>query len=98
MPYYKVRLSGTGVEYQFQDSPDPVIGFFTTRLVSAPTPGEAELRAKELVLRDWQPGGECAAANRGGLPALTVERVWPIGLFKGIFSRRPAGYTFYCHD
>ena len=98
MPYYKVRLSGTGVEYQFEDSPDPVIGFFTTRLVSAPSADEAKLRATELVLREWQPDGEYASANLGGLPALTIEQVWPIGLLQGIFGRRPSGYTFYCHD
>ena len=98
MPYYKVRLSGTGVEYQFEGSPDPVIGFFTTRLVSAPSSDQAELVAKESVLSDWQPGGECAIANRGGLPALVTKQVWPVGLLRGIFGRRPAGYTFYCHD
>ncbi len=98
MSYFKVILSGTGIEYSFEGADLPVIGFSTTRLVRASNLGHAELVAKQLVLKEWQAGGRYAAANRGLIPSLTVEQSFPIGHFAGIFGRRPAGYSFYQLD
>jgi len=98
MPYFKVILSGSGIEYPFEDASAPVIGFFTTRVVRASNRGHAQLLAKNLVLSDWQAGGIYAAANRGRVPSLAVEKCFPIGRFAGIFGRKPGGYSFYQHD
>ena len=98
MPYFKVRLSGAGISYPFVDGSDPVIGFFTTRIVKAQNLEEAHSAAKHLVLSEWQLGGPYAADNVGSLPKLLVEESWPVGLLSGIFGRKPGGYTFYTHD
>ena len=98
MPHFKVRLSGAGISYPFVGGSDPVIGFFTTRLVRASDMEQAHHIAKETVLSEWRPGGQYAADNAGSLPALVVEESWPVGLLSGIFGRKPGGYTFYTHD
>lgn len=56
---------------------------------------QAQQSAKELVLSEWQPGGEYASANAGPLPALVVEDSWSVGLLSGIFGRRPCGYSYF---
>jgi hypothetical protein len=64
MPYFRVRLSGAGISYPFVESgDDPVIGFFTTRLVRASDLHDAHSVAKKLVLSEWEPGGSYAASN-----------------------------------
>ena len=98
MPFFKVRISGAGIEYPFVDGGDPVIGFFSTRAVRARHIEHAHQLAQEAVLSEWRPGGRYATDNRGAVPALVVEESWPVGLIEGIFGRKPGGYTFYTHD
>ena len=98
MPFFKVRLSGAGIEYPFVYGGDPVIGFFATRAVRARDIEHAHQLAKEAVLSEWRPGGRYAAENRGHVPSLVVEDSWRVGVFDGLFGRRPGGYTFYTHD
>ena len=96
MPYFKIMLSGRGIDLQIDGI--PVIGFFTTRLVRAPDPVAASLLAKDLVLSEWKLGSPYAAANRGAVPAMTVESCFPVGFLAGTFGRKPSGYTFYSHE
>jgi len=96
MPYFKVILSGRGIDRSVYE--DRVVGFFTTRLVKASDLASAESEAQELVLSEWRPGGEYSSSNSGSLPVLTVEQSFPIGLLTGIFGRRPRGYSFYRHE
>lgn len=98
MPYFKVRLSGTGISYPFVDGSDPAIGFFTTRVVRAPDTKQAHMAAKARVLSDWQSGGSYATGNSGSIPTLVVEESWPIGWLRGVFGRKHEGYTFYLRD
>jgi hypothetical protein len=98
MPYFKVRLSGAGISYPFENSSDPVIGFFTTRMVRAPSLESAHHAAKELVLSEWRPGGQYASGNSGSVPKLAVDESWTVSFLSGIFGHNPAGYTFYAHD
>lgn len=93
MPHFKVILSGRGIDYPFEGS--SVVGFFTTRLVRAPTLAQAESLAKDLVTSEWRDGGAYAAANRGSAPGLTVERSFQVGGLAGLLGRRPSGYSFY---
>ena len=93
MPHFKVILSGRGIDCAVEG--DRAVGFFTTRLVKAPNLAAAEEIAQQLVLSEWQPGGEYSANNSGSLPALAVEESLQIGFLAGIFSRRPTGYSFY---
>ena len=96
MPHFKVIVSGSGINYPFDGA--PVVGFFTTRLVKAPTLPAAEAMAKELVMADWVAGGAHASANLGALPRLEIERSGKVGVFAGVFGRRPSGYSFYRHE
>lgn len=98
MPYFKVRLSGAGISYAFDDGSDPVIGFFTTRVVRAADLGQAHAAATKLVLSEWLPGGRYAADNAGSPPTLSIDEAWPIGFLFGLFGSRPGGYSFYRYD
>jgi hypothetical protein len=96
MPHFKVILSGRGIDLPFDG--EPVVGFFTTRLIHAANLATAESQAKELVLSEWRPGGTYAGANLGSLPSLAVEQSFPIGFLPAIFGRKPSGYSFYRHE
>ncbi|MCD9027811.1 hypothetical protein LDO26_06285 [Luteimonas sp. BDR2-5] len=96
MPYFKVMMSGRGIDLSSEGV--AIIGFFATRLVRAPDLAAAEQQAKAEILSEWRPGGSYALANRGGVPAVTVEEAFPVGFVVGIFGRRPSGYTFYSHE
>ncbi len=98
MSYFRVMLSGTGVSYGFDDGSDPAVGFFTTRTVAADDLPSAERSARELVLAEWQPGGEYVAGNRGSLPALALEDARRVGYLRGLFGRKGGGYAFYTND
>ena len=98
MPYFQIVLSGDGISLPLEGGPDFAKGFFTTRLVKARTAANAQELAKELVLAEWRQGGAYAASNQGSIPSLAVERVFPIGILRGIFKRKPLGYTFYVDD
>ncbi|MGQ9448020.1 hypothetical protein ACSAMZ_01825 [Xanthomonas citri pv. bilvae] len=96
MSYFKVILSGRGIDLPFDGT--SVVGFFTTRVVRAAEPQAAESQAMELVLSEWRPGGTYADTNRGSLPALAVEQSIPLGVLAGIFGRKPSGYSFYRYE
>ena len=98
MPYFKVRLSGVGISLPFKDGSDPVIGFFTTRMVRAPSVEQAHAMSEEIVLSEWRPGGPYFEGNSGSLPSLAVEESWQVSLLTGIFGRKPRGYSFYSYD
>jgi hypothetical protein len=93
MSYFKVILSGRGIDLPFDGA--SVVGFFTTRLVRAADLPTAESQAIELVLSEWRPGGTYAGTNRGSLPALTIEQSFSVGFLAGVFGRKPSGYSFY---
>jgi hypothetical protein len=96
MSYFKVILSGRGIDLPFEG--DLAVGFFTTRQVRAADRLDAESLAKDLVLAEWRSGGTYAQSNRGSLPVLSVEQSLPVGWLVGTFGRNPSGYTFYCHE
>jgi hypothetical protein len=93
---FKVRLSGRGISMPSEGSADPVIGFFTTRWVTARDAAEATSAAIEVVLSEWRPGGEYAI---GGVPDIEVEAVTALGWWGRLASRSPGGgYSFYCFE
>jgi hypothetical protein len=96
MPYFKVMLSGRGIELSLEGT--PVVGFFTTRVVRSPDISTAQRDVMERVLSEWRPGGEYAAANRGSVPALAVENSFQVPYLAGLFGRKGGGYTFYRHE
>lgn len=98
MPYFNVMLSGKGIKMPFEGSPDPVIGFFTTRRVRADDVESAQIVARASVLSEWQSGGEYAVSNEGDLPALEIEECWKISWFETLTKRKPAGYAFFVNE
>lgn len=97
MPYFRIGFHGKGIRLPCNDS-DHAIGFFTTRVARAGSPGEAIDVARDALLAEWREGGEYAAANLGDVPTLTADSIAEIGLIRGFFGRKPAGYVFYLHD
>ncbi len=98
MPYFNVMVYGKGINMPFEGTPDPVIGFLTTRRVKAESFERAQVVACALVLCEWQGDGAYAALNRGAVPTLQVEECWEIGWFEALTKRKPDGYTFFAND
>jgi hypothetical protein len=96
MSYFKVILSGRGIDLPFEGS--SVVGFFTTRVVHAADLPAAESQAMELVLSEWRPGGIYADTNLGALPAVHIEQSFPVGFLVGMFGRKLSGYSFYRYE
>ena len=95
MPWFRVKLHGSGIALASEDDGDPAIGFCTTRDVHAADPQLARQVAIARVLDEWRGDGAYVAANRGEVPTLEVEDCWPLGFWRGVFGRRPFGYVFY---
>ncbi len=98
MPFFRVMLAGSGISYPCTDGSLPAIGFLTTRDVRASSLQEAERKAKELVLVEWRSGGKYFSANQGACPSITVEESFQLTYLRGIFARKPSGYSFYTHE
>ena len=94
MPHFVVLLHGKGINVPAIDgSADPMLGFFTSRAVTASDAQAACLAATRLVANDWAQGPH-ASSNRGNAPVLVAEEVTEIGWLKRLLSR-PKGYAFY---
>lgn len=97
MPHFSVMLHGKGVEVPPIDGGAvPMIGFFTTRAVTARDADDACRSASEKVLAEWTKG-RFAASNRGSMPTLSVERVVEVSLFSR-WLRHSTSYIFYAND
>jgi hypothetical protein len=96
MPYYRVMLHGTGIRVPSQEVGREIIGFYTTRLVLAPTEGEAVTRAHGKVMSQWS-SGNYARSNKGQLPELSTQWVERTS-FLDLFFFKATGHTFYAAD
>jgi hypothetical protein len=95
MPHFKIMLSGTDIALSIENA--TAIGFFTTRVVRAPSIKLAEAMAKELVLSEWRQSGAYAENNHGNVPALVIDESYRISLLARIIGGKPSGYSFYQH-
>lgn len=89
-------LHGTGIRVPSQDSEQDMIGFYTTRLVRAPTEEIAVQKACGVVKTQWTTGSY-AHSNKGPLPELSLEWVRRTSLLD-LFFFKATGYTFYFAD
>ena len=97
MPYFRVMLHGTGIEVPSAEGGEPpIVGFYTSRNVTALDEDVAVRAAADLVKAEWV-GGDYAHANRGSVPELVPESVKRIGIYARWLTRT-AGYTFYADD
>ena len=94
MPYFKVLLNGTGIS--MATGQNTCIGFFTTRVVRAPSEREAASRAIENILAEWARPPYCEA-NQGVAPALAIQSVTRSTL-AGLLTAPRKGYTFYASE
>jgi hypothetical protein len=96
MPYYQVVLEGYGVNMARDDGGDPIIGFYTTRIVRARDNIEAAKMVKQVILEEW--GKEpFLSSNTSALPILNIESIEELPIYRGIF-RQLSGYTFYLKE
>jgi hypothetical protein len=90
-------LHGTGIEVPSAETNEPpIIGFYTSRDVTAADEGVAARAAADLVKAEWV-SGDYAHANRGSVPELVPEAVTRIGIYARWLTRT-RGYTFYADD
>jgi hypothetical protein len=87
---YRVLLLGEG--FQIKNEGDrPLVGFYTTRFVTAETIREAQLKAKHEVLKEWkQQGWDWIATSD---PALSIEEI--DRLPDRFFWRGGSGFGFF---
>jgi hypothetical protein len=96
MPYFSVMLHGEEINIPSEDGEDAIIGFYTTRLVKAETRQEAEIKAKEMITKEWSTG-PYAMSNKGSLPKLRIETITDKTFFDSLRVKNK-GYAFYNHD
>jgi hypothetical protein len=97
VPYFRVMLHGTGIEVPSAEGDEPpIVGFYTSRDVTASNEDAAVRAAADLVKAEWA-SGDYADANRGSVPELVPEGMTRIGLYDRWLSRT-RGYTFYADD
>jgi hypothetical protein len=83
-------LRGENFEIKAEDGIEN-LGFFTTRIVKANTPEEAELKAVEMVKTD-KDLLESLSEKREFEPKIYLEEMWTVRWWKRIGGK---GYTFY---
>lgn len=91
MPFCRFMLHGRDV---YRSSGER--GFFTTHHAFARTQDEAAQKVLARLTREFTMG-IYAGIWRGGPPALTIEKAWPISVFE-LFPAPNRGSTFYGED
>jgi hypothetical protein len=94
MPFYRVRLEGTGILLPTEGAEEPAIGFFTTRQVRAADETDAKLRALAVVADEWSTD-PYASSNKGASPSLSVEEVWRVSWWHALLRGSMRGHAFY---
>lgn len=98
MTVFAVMFEGRGIRVPTDGEAEPIIGFFTTRVVRAKSPDSAIEIAKALILQEWETG-KYEQTNTGSLPELSVEMVSRPSWYQMLFRRIPTkGYSFYSLD
>ena len=93
MAIYSVIIVGAGIK--IPAVPEPIIGFFTTRIVKAENAEEAVTIAIKRVKADWEKS-EYIKINIEADLILELDKVNEIGLIKAIKNRNIGkGYTFF---
>ncbi len=93
MQYFLVMMKGEGICLVHDEASDPIVGFYTTRLVKAASPEAARHKAEAMLCAEWS-SGENAEANKGRVPRITVESVRETTWLHS-FRFKNSGHTFY---
>jgi hypothetical protein len=96
MPFYRVMLHGSGIRIPGEKSGQEIIGFYTTRLVRAPSEETAVIKARAKVEAQWSEG-RYAHSNEGSIPDLSTEWVRRTS-FLDLFFFKATGHVFYPED
>jgi hypothetical protein len=93
MPFFRVVLHGTGINFRIEGGSTPCIGFYTSRAVRANSAEEAAEKATQSVLAVWATE-EYVRANAGGVPLLSIDKVEKVSFWQA--RKIPNnGHTFY---
>ena len=94
MPYYRVRVEGTGISVPVGES--IAVGFFTTRAVRAPTAEAAVDKVRMMIAAAWTTG-KYASWNQGVAPTITLDEVRRSSWLRDLRFRND-GHSFYLAD
>jgi hypothetical protein len=93
MPYFTVMVEGRGLQVPPSGDGQPIVGFFTHRVVSAHGPVEARKKAVQVLEHEWSsPPLSSMSPTR---PSLSVQEVSALSIWQALFGRRPKGFTFF---
>ena len=96
MPYFRVMMHGMGIRIPDQDGSDPIVGFFTTRLVRAVSTEAAGHKAEAMLLAEWK-SPPYVDSNKGDTPRITIEQVNETGFLDSLRFKN-TGHTFYTEE
>ena len=91
MPFFRVFVEGKNIAVDIGG--DTAIGFFATRSVRASCADEAVAKVTCIITKDWT-HGPFAAANKGSVPLISVEKVWRASFWRSLFFKN-RGHVFY---
>jgi len=94
IPHDHRSASMLGISASESEGADPIIGFYTTRLLRAETESDAATAAKTLVAEEWSKP-PLRDINVGSSPRLSVDAVERIGRLIYLASGSGKGFTFY---
>jgi hypothetical protein len=94
MPRFRIHLEGSDIAIpgDVAGAPQATIrGFFTTRILEAPTQQEAAVRASTQVAEEWSAG---EFARYKATPTIAVSEARPLRFWE-LMRARNAGYVFH---
>jgi hypothetical protein len=96
MPVFRIILEGRGIVVPHEaGDPDPIIGFFTTRVRRASDLEEAAAKAKSSVMEEWS-RAPWTESNKGTPPTLSIVEIMTLGFIASLFTKQGgAGHAFY---
>jgi len=93
MPFYSVIVEGGNLQIPGGAGGPTITGFFTMRVVHAPSQEAAEGKAMESVRRDWLKPEYASQPSAGSLK-LAISEVSPSGLLQWLRASNK-GHTFF---
>jgi hypothetical protein len=94
MPQFRIHLEGSNIAIPGDIAGAPlgtIRGFFTTRILEAPTQAEAAASASTQVAKEWSDG---EFARFKVVPTLIIADARPLRFWE-LLSARNAGYVFH---
>ncbi len=93
MPYFLVMMRGEDILLPSEGASEPIVGFYTTRLVKAASSEVAQHKAQAMLSAEWE-SGQYVELNKGRRPRISIESVRETTFIHSLRFKN-SGHTFY---